>query len=164
MFLVTAREPVTETLRLHNVHYELRNTFDIQRQACPPSSAARIHPISPEPGAYPIISNTFTSHFTTARGKFLSKPKLEINYCQHPDVQDLHAFFIDPLTFTYTDQLFPVFGQSKPFGFNDILIPAWWYWYKPKPYIDTDDLQWEDKLDTVSFSYSFMDTPKDEAL
>ncbi|ORY68078.1 hypothetical protein BCR35DRAFT_269931, partial [Leucosporidium creatinivorum] len=62
-----------------------------------------------------------------------------------PDLQDLHAAYIHPLSFTYTTQPFPVFGNSKIGGFDDILIPSWWYWFQVSQYQAGADVDWEEK-------------------
>lgn len=78
------------------------------------------------------MTNTYTERFTTPIGNFLSSPSLERDtFCDQPDLQDLHASFMRPVSYSRTDQLFPVFSNSKLEGFNDILIPAWYYWFVP---------------------------------
>jgi hypothetical protein len=70
-------------------------------------------------------------------------------WCDQPDLQNLHAAYILPLSFSYTSQLYPVFGNSKIKGFIDILIPSWWYWFQVSPYDPSEDMEWSSKSDNV---------------
>ena len=91
-----------------------------------------------------------TAPFTSAVGKFLLDPiKERQTWCDQPDLQELHAAYIHPLSFSYTDQVFPVFGNSKTAGYDDILVPSWWHWFEWSPYIEQDDWQWQTKRDNV---------------
>lgn len=127
--------------------------FEQLRKTCPPSSLARKSPISPQSGSNPFISQDFTSAFVTPRGHFLASPELERStWCDQPDLQDLHAAYIHPLSFTYTNQPFPVFSNSKIGGFNDILVPSWWYWFQVSQYQAAADAEWEQKSNKVRHS------------
>lgn len=150
---VAVRKPQKEELQLHELGSD--SVFDILRQTCPPASLARTVSLSSSPGANPVVLQTYTSAFTTPIGNFLASPKLEREtWCDQPDIRDLHASFIRPLSFSYTKQMFPIFSNSKIFGYNDILIPAWYYWYEKTPYVEADDIEWKAKSDTVRFSSS----------
>lgn len=124
--------------------------FEQLRKTCPPSSSARKAHISAHSGSNPIISQQYTKRFATSEGAFLVSPELEQStWCDQPDLQDLHAAYIHPLSFTYTNQPFPVFGNSKIGGFDDILIPSWWYWFQVSQYQASADVEWEQKSDKV---------------
>lgn len=124
--------------------------FEQLRLTCAPSSPARHAQLSTSPGADPHISQRYTKPFTTARGHLLVSPKQErSSWCEQPDVADLHAAYIHPLSFTYTNQMFPVFSNSKVGGFDDVLVPSWWYWVDQSPYRPQDDVAWEKKHDNV---------------
>ncbi|PNS19150.1 hypothetical protein CAC42_1886 [Sphaceloma murrayae] len=48
--------------------------------------------------------------------------------CDNPVLQGLHGTFVEPISISTTDTLFPMFGGSKlPFN-NEILLPAAMYW------------------------------------
>lgn len=124
--------------------------FEQLRKTCPPSSAARKATLSPHSGSNPVISQQYTKRFVTSEGAFLASPELEQStWCDQPDLQDLHAAYIHPLSFTYTTQPFPIFGNSKIGGFDDILIPSWWYWFQVSQYQASSDVDWEQKSDKV---------------
>ena len=125
------------------------------RAACPPTSLARTLPPTPPVVYSPAISAKHTAPFTTpslhGEAGFVTDHELERrSWCDQPDIQDLSAMLMRPLSFPWTDQLVPVFGNSKIAGFNDIIIPTWYYWYGDRRYEDIDDPQWKDKADNVS--------------
>ncbi|GAA5825479.1 hypothetical protein JCM11251_007003 [Rhodosporidiobolus azoricus] len=123
-------------------------SYSVLRRACPPSSPARRAALSPHPGEHPHVSQRFTSSFTSLSrtGAFLSDPRKERqSWCDQPDLQDLHQLFIRPLSFSWTEQLFPVFSNSKIEGFNDILIPPWYHWFQKMPYMEEEDVEWKGK-------------------
>ncbi|GAA6033825.1 hypothetical protein JCM8097_000360 [Rhodosporidiobolus ruineniae] len=148
------RKPVTEDLVLHNINAPDPQPpiYSILRRACPPSSAARGAPLSPAPGTRPHVSQRYTSSFTTAPalGSFLVDPERERRtWCDQPDLQELHQTFIRPLSFSWTDQLFPVFSNSKIEGFNDILVPPWYWWDQKMPYREEEDVEWKGKANQM---------------
>ncbi|GJN92931.1 hypothetical protein Rhopal_005974-T1 [Rhodotorula paludigena] len=126
--------------------------YDVIRQTCPPGSAARRAPLSPLPGANPHISQRYTSRFTTpvSRGAFLFDPELErTSWCDQPDLQELHQTLSRPLSFSWTDGLWPVFSNSKIDGFADILVPAWYQWLDKMPYEEGKDVEWKGKANQL---------------
>lgn len=125
------------------------HAFAIMRRSCPSDSLARTARISKFPGSSPKVTQTYTSSFTTPVGHFLSSPRHERAWCNQPDIQDLHATFIRPLSFSWSDQLFPVFSNSKIEGFNDILVPPWYVWGGHMPYHSEEDVEWAEKADNV---------------
>lgn len=76
-------------------------------------------------------------------------PLALLTLSKKPDLQDLHASFIRPVSVHWTDQLYPVFSNSKLLGFNDILIPAWYYWDRHLNYIENEDLDFKAKTAKV---------------
>ncbi|KAM0790400.1 hypothetical protein ACM66B_003282 [Microbotryomycetes sp. NB124-2] len=116
------------------------------RLACDSSSPARQSSLSDMPGSNPVVNHEHDWQFTTLTGHFLVSPRREQDtWCDQPDLQDLHAAYIHPLSFTYTRQPYPVFSNSRVGGFNDILIPSWWYWFDVTEYREADDPQWTAK-------------------
>ncbi|GAA5906454.1 hypothetical protein JCM8208_004665 [Rhodotorula glutinis] len=125
-----------------------RPAYDVIRQTCPPSSLARRTALSPSPGTNPHVSQRHTSRFTTppSLGSFLAHPDLErTTWCDQPDLQELHQTFIRPLSFSWTDGVWPVFSNSKLDGFGDMLVPAWYTWYDRMPYDEDKDVAWKGK-------------------
>ncbi|KAK4046172.1 hypothetical protein OIV83_006281 [Microbotryomycetes sp. JL201] len=120
------------------------------RLACDPSSLSRQSKLSELPGSNPVVTHAHDWQFTTPLGHFLVSPRREQDtWCDQPDLQDLHAAYIHPLSFTYTRQPYPVFSNSRIGGFNDILIPAWWYWFDVTEYRDSEDPQWSTKTNKL---------------
>ncbi|KAK4049359.1 hypothetical protein OIO90_005488 [Microbotryomycetes sp. JL221] len=129
---------------------ECPSAWEQLRQACPPSSLARQTTLSHMPGSNPLLSHDYDGSFTTSKGHFLTSPRLEQDFwCDQPDLQDLHAAYIHPLSFTFTRQPYPVFSNSRISGFNDILIPSWWYWFDVTEYRNSQDLQWSSKTNKM---------------
>ena len=46
--------------------------------------------------------------------------------CHQPDFADNYGLHVSPASFKGTNELMPVFSQSKPHGYNDILYPTPW--------------------------------------
>lgn len=44
-----------------------------------------------------------------------------------------------------------MFGNSRIGGFDDILVPSWWYWFRVSPFEDV--VKWEEKKDNVSVAF-----------
>ena len=70
-------------------------------------------------------------------GSFLSNWTLAADICHQPDLASLHGFYIAPAAFKATRELYPVFSQSKAYGYNDILYPSAWN-YADKVKYDPD--------------------------
>lgn len=122
------------------------------RATCPPNSPVARARLSISPGESPSTTTGRLSAFTTGIGGFLSEPALEgSTWCTQPELQDLHASFIRPLSFSWVETLAPIFSCSKLTGFNDILVPAWFYWFNHVPYEAEQDVEWKAKTDQVRF-------------
>lgn len=59
-------------------------------------------------------------------GQFVSNWTRAADICHQPDMANLHGFYMSPAAFKPAYALKPVFSQSKPTGFNDILYPSAW--------------------------------------
>lgn len=70
-------------------------------------------------------------------GQFLANWTQSADICHQPDLAHLHGFYMSPAAFKGSHQLMPVFSQSKPYGFNDILYPSAWN-YMDKAIYDPD--------------------------
>jgi Glycosyl transferase family 90 len=71
-------------------------------------------------------------------GQFLSNWTLSADICHQPDMAYLHGFYLSPAAFRGTHTLVPIFSQSKPHGFNDILYPSAWNYMDKVVYAPTD--------------------------
>ena len=101
--------------------HSLRNSFTTHGStACPPSSVARTaQPWDPRN----LCISCAASH---SLGLFLQNWTLSASPCHQPDLAHLHGFFLSPAAFKASHELLPVFSQSKPHGFADILYPSAW--------------------------------------
>ena len=54
--------------------------------------------------------------------------------CHQPDFADNYGLHSSPSTFKGTNELMPVFSQSKAYGYNDILYPSPWNWVERTKY------------------------------
>ena len=88
--------------------------------ACPPNSPARrIHTWDPSI----LCTSCYAPH---SIGPFLSNWTLAASSCHQPDIALLHGFYLSPAAFKTAHELLPVFSQSKPHGYADILYPSPW--------------------------------------
>ena len=89
---------------------------------CPPNSFARTSPHIATSHSH-ICGACIAPH---SLGQFVSNWTDAADICHQPDMAHLHGFFLSPAAFKASDQLMPVFSQSKPHGYNDILYPSAW--------------------------------------
>ena len=119
----------------------INSFYDYGSIACPGDSLARRSHIW-DPSLH-------TTAFTDAHsdGFFISNWTLSGSPCHQPDLANLHGFYLSPAAFKTAHELLPVFSQSKPHGFADILYPSPWNYmdkvkYEPSPAegVDLDPL------------------------
>lgn len=101
--------------------------------ACPPNSPARKH--------RKWDTSTFCTScaYPHSLGAFLANWTLAADVCHQPDLADLHGLYLSPAAFKGSDQLYPIFSQSKAGGFNDILYPSAWNYMDKAKYAPNDD-------------------------
>lgn len=111
----------SETPRRPFEDHSFANSFnDYGSVACPPASPARrYHPWSPRT----LCVSCAAPH---SNGIFLSNWSLSASPCHQPDLAHLHGFYLSPAAFKPSHALQPVFSQSKPHGYSDILYPSAW--------------------------------------
>ena len=111
-----------------------RNTFAAYGSVgCPASSAARSHPhISSQSH---ICTSCVAPH---SLGQFVSNWSLAADVCHQPDLAHLHGFYLSPAAFKGSYVPRPVFSQSKPHGYNDILYPSAWNYMDKAVYNPTE--------------------------
>ena len=88
--------------------------------ACPPNSAAR------QTYIWDPHTHCTTCASPHSQGLFLSNWTLSASPCHQPDLANLHGFYLSPSSLKNTHDLLPVFSQSKPHGYADILYPSPW--------------------------------------
>ncbi|KIV91789.1 hypothetical protein PV10_06293 [Exophiala mesophila] len=127
-----AKDPIGDTVFKD---MSFRNTFrEFGSVGCPPSSYARSHPH--------ISSRSHICHECTAPhslGQFLANWTGAADICHQPDLAYLNGFYLSPAAFKTSHQLMPVFSQSKPHGYNDILYPSAWNYMDKVKYSPSAD-------------------------
>lgn len=111
-----------------------RNSFHTYGSiSCPPSSLARSSPrVSSQSH---LCIDCIAPH---SLGQFLANWTDAADMCHQPDMAYLHGFYLSPAAFKASHILMPVFSQSKPHGYSDILYPSAWNYmdkvvYNPTP-------------------------------
>ncbi|KIX01417.1 uncharacterized protein Z518_09143 [Rhinocladiella mackenziei CBS 650.93] len=131
-WLPIPEQPITETI-FRDMSF--RNTFrKYGSVGCEPSSLARRFPhISSQSH---ICGSCVAPH---SLGQFVSSWSEAADICHQPDVAYLHGFYLSPAAFKTSYQLMPVFSQSKPHGYNDILYPSAWNYMDKVIYAPTKE-------------------------
>ncbi|CCG84236.1 protein of unknown function [Taphrina deformans PYCC 5710] len=111
----------------------LQNVYDYCTRFCPSASLARLQ-YTPMRAVEPF---------------YAVDGSLSLDICQHPEVKNTRGFFVSPTSFDITDELLPVFSQSKPSTFSDIIIPSPWNFQDKVGDNVIDEVSWEDKYDRV---------------
>jgi hypothetical protein len=110
-----------------------KNFYDYGSVACPPNSAARRKRIW-DASAFCVACAAPHSF-----DGFLSNWTLSASPCHQPDLSNLHGFYLSPAAFKPSQELFPVFSQSKAHGYSDILYPSAWNYMDKAKYEPTDE-------------------------
>lgn len=114
--------------------YSLHSTFsDFGTVGCPPNALARQSTFWNLPE---LCTRCSRPH---SLGQFLSNWTLAGDICHQPDMAHLHGFYLSPASFKGTNELVPVFSQSKVHGFNDILYPSPWNYMDKAQYLPSDE-------------------------
>lgn len=92
---------------------------------CPPDGPARQAPVETDFTSPPVLDGFYPkgSYDGYVRNWTLAK-----STCDNAHLQGLHGSFIHPISFTMTNEFFPLFGGSKLSVNNEILLPAAMYW------------------------------------
>ena len=116
---------------------------------CPPKSAARRdHSLI---GAKASLCVQCAAPHSL--GQFVSNWSLAADMCHQPDMAHLHGFHMSPAAFLPSHELMPIFSQSKPHGFNDILYPSAWNYMDKVKYDPTYEEQGEPGQDSYRAAY-----------
>ena len=65
---------------------------------------------------------------------FVSDWAQEADPCHQPDFADNYGLHVSPASFKATNELMPVFSQSKAHGYNDLLYPTPWNYIERTKY------------------------------
>ncbi|KAI1771072.1 glycosyltransferase family 90 protein [Hypoxylon cercidicola] len=118
----------------------------IARRGCPPDSPARKQAALTSFDGKPNFSPSWaTPHQYQG---YVSNASLSSEFCHQPDLQGLEGIFIKPLTTAATKVLFPMFGGSKLYTNNEILLPAPMYWNDEERFTGGEDHgpSWNNKI------------------
>lgn len=100
--------------------------------ACPPDSPARkLYTWDPR-------NLCFSCAAPHSLGLFLSNWSLSASPCHQPDLAHLHGFYLSPGAFRPSQDLLPVFSQSKAYGYADIRYPSAWNYIDKVKYEPSD--------------------------
>ncbi|KAH7342304.1 hypothetical protein BKA65DRAFT_429958 [Rhexocercosporidium sp. MPI-PUGE-AT-0058] len=115
---------------------------------CPPDSAARTYPVQTNFSQPPNMTLAYTRPHTF-KG-YVSNYTLSTSFCHQPDLQGLHGFFIESISVSTTDRLFPMFGSSKLTTNSEILLPPTMYYNGDERFTIKDEpVPWDKKTDTI---------------
>lgn len=136
--IVSASSAISNFAGLRDLDQDPGEPFDLQwiwepwfwklaRQGCSPQS--------------PALGITDTDFSTTPPPMGESHPRYSYegyvsnwtmakDPCLHPHIQSLHGSFIEPISVSTSQHLFPLFGGSKLPMNNEILLPPAMYWTK----------------------------------
>lgn len=113
-----------------------KNTFDHSTRFCPDTSPAKDKEADHQP-------------LQTLSAALIPTWQDTLDICDQRGLKNNRGFFVSPTTFDATDELLPVFSQSKPSTFSDILLPSPWN-FGDKVGPDTvDPYNWTEKWDRV---------------
>ncbi|OCK79306.1 glycosyltransferase family 90 protein [Lepidopterella palustris CBS 459.81] len=137
-------EPITQT-RFREYSFQ-RIFHKFGAVGCPPNSKARTEKF------WNLKDLCTTCTDPHSRGQFISNWTLSASVCHQPDLADLHGFYLSPSAFRGTNELMPIFSQSKPHGFNDILYPSAWNYMDKVAYApnaESPDLNFSQKQNSL---------------
>lgn len=85
-------------------------------------------------------------------GQFVRDWSYAADPCHQPDLADNFGLHLSPASFKDTNELMPVFSQSKAHGYSDILYPSPWNYVDKSVYAptkDEPDFPFRDKVSTL---------------
>ncbi|KAF2714255.1 glycosyltransferase family 90 protein [Pleomassaria siparia CBS 279.74] len=107
--------------------------------ACPPDSPARRERHSKRN----ICTSCAAPH---SMGVFISNWSASSSPCHQPDIANLHGFHLSPSAFGGTNELMPIFSQSRASGYADIRYPS------PGNYMDKTKYEVNDQFPDNPFA------------
>ncbi|KAF2426513.1 hypothetical protein EJ08DRAFT_651768 [Tothia fuscella] len=101
---------------------------------CHPKSAARRNPRTSSSAH--LCFDCIKPH---SDGLFVRDWSVAADPCHQPDLSHLHGFYLSPAAFRTSHKLMPVFSQSKPHSYNDILYPSAWNYMDKVKYSPSEE-------------------------
>lgn len=126
--------PEVPTSRFMTINRQ--SAWSVSRMSCPPTSPARSFDDVPDSTAHCHSPLCFISNTTALT-----------DICESPSLQHTHGFLDRPNSLSVSHDLVPVFSPSKLSSFQDIVVPAPWYWAERVAYDPADDPSWGEKTD-----------------
>jgi hypothetical protein len=135
-----------------------RPYWSLVRAACAPDTPTRKTPVfediwsdhpRPEHAAALLLPTSFPPN--TLRG-YVQNWTQATDPCYHPHLQGLHGTFVEPISLSASEKLFPLFGGSKLPMNNEILLPAAMYWSDMELYSGGEEshgLPWPEKNNSL---------------
>lgn len=139
-----------------------RPYWSFVRAACAPDTPTRKTPVyediwsdhpRPEHAAALLLPTSFPTSFPpkTLRG-YVQNWTQATDPCYHPHLQGLHGTFVESISLSVSEKLFPLFGGSKLPMNNEILLPAAMYWSDMELYSGGEEshgLPWPEKSNSL---------------
>ncbi|KAI9856044.1 MAG: hypothetical protein M1813_009264 [Trichoglossum hirsutum] len=124
----------SEATTVNFVDINKQNVWNFITLSCPVDSPSR----------QPSLANHKETHM---RLPFIQNTTAAKDICSEPEYATTHGFFISPSSSLFTNTLVPIFSQSKPSPFQDVLYPSPYYTeeYDLGRYKEEDDTNWEEK-------------------
>lgn len=119
--------------------------MDIAAKACPLGSYAR------DPESKVRLQNA-EKLYKHHQGGLITNFNISSDLCTvGPQLSSLHGMLYASTSMLVTQKLVPIFGECRTNVNNDILFPANMYWKRDKRYNynDGQDINWDDKDDTM---------------
>jgi hypothetical protein len=120
--------------------YAHQPTWSSSRMSCSPDSPARSFDDT--------ATDNYTAYALSDLG-FVYNQTAFSDICNSPSLRNRFGFFDRPNAFSISQDLVPVFSQSKISSFQDIIYPSPWYWFKKVAYEEERDMDWANKADKL---------------
>ncbi|KAL1900846.1 hypothetical protein Cpir12675_000722 [Ceratocystis pirilliformis] len=117
-----------------------QRSWSMARMSCSPNSPAR----SLEEDAQDDLNEACYTDMC-----FVANMTAFSDVCRSPSLATSYGFFVCPNAFAFSNDLIPIFSQSKYSTTADILYPSPWYWVGKVKYNETEDQSWENKADDL---------------
>ncbi|KKZ59023.1 hypothetical protein EMCG_00888 [[Emmonsia] crescens] len=138
----------------YNPEYEgpdLGPYWKMVTRGCPEDSPARTQTLPPIDFANPPPPPQYHNYLNFTYEGYIANFTEAKNPCNRPELQVLHGNFIEPISISTSQKLFPLFGGSKLPVNNEILLPAAMYFAKETIWSGDEENggAWERKADKL---------------
>ncbi|OAX81116.1 hypothetical protein ACJ72_04545 [Emergomyces africanus] len=119
-------------------------------RGCPEDSPARTQTVSPIDFSKPPPPQ-YHNYLNFAYEGYIANFTEAKNPCNRPELQVLHGNFIEPISISTSQKLFPLFGGSKLSVNNEILLPAAMYFAEKTIWSGDEESggKWQSKADKL---------------